>query len=244
MGRAYEVRKAAMAKTAARKGKEYARFAAQIYKAAKSGIPDPELNQNLKKEIDRAKKASIPADVIKRAIEKAKGGAGEDYTTVNYEGFGPGNSMFIVECLTDNMNRTNTAVRTAVTRNGGKLGVPGSVSHMFLNRALFSFEGKTDEEVLEILIAADCDVSDIEYDDGMVSVYAPSEEYKKIRDALTDSLPDVEFLEDGIVWIPQMPVEIVDEEEKQAFIKMFRAIEDLDDVQKVFHNIEGVELDD
>ncbi len=243
MGRAYEVRKAAMAKTAARKGKEYARFGAIIYKAAKSGIPDPELNQALKKEIERAKKADIPADIIKRAIEKAKGGATEDYHTVNFEGFGPGNSMIIVECLTDNMNRTNTEVRTAITRNGGKLGVSGSVTHMFLNRALFSFEGITDEEALEIMVEADCDVADIEYDDGMVSIYAPSEEYGKIRDALTDRLPEIEFLEDGIVWIPQMPVKIEDEEELRAFRKMINAIEELDDVQKVFHNIEGIELE-
>ncbi|HOA78361.1 MAG: YebC/PmpR family DNA-binding transcriptional regulator [Bacillota bacterium] len=244
MGRAYEVRKAAMAKTAARKGKEYARFGAIIYKAAKSGIPDPELNQALKKEIERAKKADIPADIIKRAIEKAKGGATEDYHTVNFEGFGPGNSMIIVECLTDNMNRTNTEVRTAITRNGGKLGVSGSVTHMFLNRALFSFEGITDEEALEIMVEADCDVADIEYDDGMVSIYAPSEEYGKIRDALTDRLPEIEFLEDGIVWIPQMPVKIEDEEELRAFRKMINAIEELDDVQKVFHNIEGIELEE
>ena len=74
------------------------------------------------------------------------------------------------------MNRTNTEVRTAITRNGGKLGVSGSVTHMFLNRALFSFEGITDEEALEIMVEADCDVADIEYDDGMVSIYAPSEE--------------------------------------------------------------------
>lgn len=244
MGRAYEVRKAAMAKTAARKGKEYARFGAIIYKAAKSGIPDPELNQALKKEIERAKKADIPADIIKRAIEKAKGGAAEDYHTVNFEGFGPGNSMIIVECLTDNMNRTNTEVRTAITRNGGKLGVSGSVTHMFLNRALFSFEGITDEEALEIMVEADCDVADIEYDDGMVSIYAPSEEYGKIRDALTDRLPEIEFLEDGIVWIPQMPVKIEDEEELRAFRKMINAIEELDDVQKVFHNIEGIKLEE
>lgn len=244
MGRAYEVRKAAMAKTAARKGKEYARFGAIIYKAAKSGIPDPELNQALKKEIERAKKADIPADIIKRAIEKAKGGATEDYHTVNFEGFGPGNSMIIVECLTDNMNRTNTEVRTAITRNGGKLGVSGSVTHMFLNRALFSFEGITDEEALEIMVEADCDVADIEYDDGMVSIYAPSEEYGKIRDALTDRLPEIEFLEDGIVWIPQMPVKIEDEEELRAFRKMINAIEELDDVQKVFHNIEGIKLEE
>ncbi|MCK9536348.1 MAG: YebC/PmpR family DNA-binding transcriptional regulator [Bacilli bacterium] len=244
MGRAHEVRKSAMAKTAARKSKEYAKYGVLIYKAAKSGIPDPELNQTLKKEVERAKKAQIPSDVIKRAIEKAKGGAGDDYITVNYEGFGPGNSMVIVECLTDNLNRTNTEVRTAISRNGGKLGVSGSVAHMFLNQALFSYEGMTDEEALDLLAEADCDVTDIEYDDGLVSIYAPSSEYGKIRDVLAENNPDIEFLEDEIVWTPLMKVKIENETEAQTFKKMIKALDELDDVQKVFHNVEDMQFDE
>jgi len=241
MGRAYEVRKSAMAKTAAKKSKEYAKYGALILKAAKSGIPDPELNQILKKEIERAKKAQIPTDIINRAVEKAKGGIGDDYATVNYEGFGPGNSMFIVECLTDNLNRTNTEVRKVISRNGGKLGVSGSVTHMFLNQALFSFEGMTDEEALDILIAADCDITDIEYDDGLVTVFAPSHEYGKIRDALSENNPDIDFLEDEIIWNPQMTVKVSKSSDLAAIKKMINGLDALDDVQKVFHNVEGIE---
>ena len=241
MGRAHEVRKSAMAKTAAKKSKEYAKYGALILKAAKSGIPDPELNQILKKEIERAKKAQIPTDIINRAVEKAKGGIGDDYATVNYEGFGPGNSMFIVECLTDNLNRTNTEVRKVISRNGGKLGVSGSVTHMFLNQALFSFEGMTDEEALDILIAADCDITDIEYDDGLVTVFAPSHEYGKIRDALSENNPDIDFLEDEIIWNPQMTVKVSKSSDLAAIKKMINGLDALDDVQKVFHNVEGIE---
>ena len=111
MGRAHEVRAAAMAKTAAFKSKNNAKYGTAVYVAAKSGIPDPDLNLNLKKEIERAKKNNVPSDVIKRAIEKAKGNTGEAYNFIRYEGFGPNNCMVIVDCLTDNVNRTYTSVK-------------------------------------------------------------------------------------------------------------------------------------
>src|SRR5690554_1860967 len=208
MGRAYEVRAAAMAKTAAKKSKMYAKYSMLIYRAAKSGIPDPEINVNLKREIEKAKKAQVPADVIKKAIDKAKGGSADDYNEVMYEAFGPNNSMFIVECLTDNVNRTFTEVKTLITKAGCKIGVPGSVQHMFNSSAVFSFEGLTEEEVLDILVMADCDVTDIESDDGLVSVYAPSTEYAKVKDALQEAHPDLEFLEDLVAWLPIMKVTI------------------------------------
>ena len=116
MGRAFEVRKAAMMKTSAAKTKVYSRFGKEIYIAAKAGVPDPEMNQGLKRMIERAKANQVPADVIKRAIEKAKGGTDESYTSVRYEGFGPGNCTIIVDCLTDNVNRTVSDVRTCFTK--------------------------------------------------------------------------------------------------------------------------------
>ena len=163
MGRAHEVRAASMAKTAAAKSKTNAKYGKLIYIAAKEGIPDPELNLSLKKEIEKAKKEDVPADVIKRAIERAIGGSTENYIFARYEGFGPNNSMFIVECLTDNTNRTYTDVRTVFNKCGFKLGVDGSVIHMFNNQAVISFEGLSDEETLDVLITADCEVDDIVY---------------------------------------------------------------------------------
>ncbi len=130
MGRAFEVRKAAMMKTSAAKTKVYSRFGKEIYIAAKAGVPDPEMNQGLKRMIERAKANQVPADVIKRAIEKAKGGTDESYTSVRYEGFGPGNCTIIVDCLTDNVNRTVSDVRNCFTKTKSKMGVSGSVAHL------------------------------------------------------------------------------------------------------------------
>ena len=129
MGRAHEVRKVAMEKTAAAKSKLYSKYGKEIYMAAKSGTPDPDTNQALKKIIEKAKKEQVTADIIKRAIEKAKGGSEDSYYDVRYEGFGPGNSMLIVECLSDNVNRTIATVKNCFTKTGGKLGVGGSVLH-------------------------------------------------------------------------------------------------------------------
>ena len=138
MGRAFEVRKAAMAKTNAAKTKVYARFGKEIYIAAKAGIPDPEMNVTLRRIIEKAKAAQVTSDVIKRAIEKAKGGSGEQYTAVRYEGFGPGNCTVIVDCLTDNVNRTVSDVRNCFTKSKSKMGVSGSVSHLYDHIGLLS----------------------------------------------------------------------------------------------------------
>ncbi|HOH17780.1 MAG TPA: YebC/PmpR family DNA-binding transcriptional regulator [Bacilli bacterium] len=239
MGRAHEVRAASMTKTAAAKSKLNAKFSMLIYRAAKTGIPDPEVNQNLKKEIEKAKKAQIPADLIKRTIEKAKGGADDAYTEIRYEGFGPGNSQIIVECLTDNVNRTYTAVRTILSKTGCKMGVPGSVTHMFSNQAIFSFEGFTDEETLDLLVAADCDVTDIQIDEGMVSVFAPSTEYSKIKAALSEANPEIEFLEDKLAWIPMSYITL-SEEDVPSMQRVLTLLNEEDDVQEVFHNVEGL----
>ncbi|CCY08420.1 probable transcriptional regulatory protein PSM_B0061 [Coprobacillus sp. CAG:698] len=205
--------------------------------AAKSGVPDPELNQSLKKEIERAKKEHIPADVIKRAIEKAKGGIGEAYNFVRYEGYGPNNCMVMVDCLSDNVNRTYTAVKTAFGRAGFKMGVSGCVSYMFDNLAVFTFKGHTDEEVLEALMMADVEVKDVELDEEYVTVYAPQSSYTKVRDALTGAFGEIEFDEDETTWIPQNYVEL-DDEGMRKFHHFEELLDDIDDVQDLYHNIQ------
>ena len=187
MGRAHEVRAASMAKTAAAKSKLNNKWSRIIYMAAKSGIPDPDLNQNLKKEIEKAKKEQVTADVIKRAIEKAKGANMESYSELQLEGFGPGNSMVVVECLSDNSNRTQTAVKIALQKCGGKIAGSGSVTYMFDHLAIFSVENVNDEELLETLLMADCEVNDIEVDENLVTVFAPNTEYSKIRTAIREA---------------------------------------------------------
>ena len=136
MGRAHEVRAASMAKTAAAKSKLYAKWGKELYVAAKNGVPDPDSNLELRRKIERAKKEQVPADVIKRAIEKAKGGSQESYIATQYEGMSKGNSNVIVDCLTDNVNRTFSEVRTIFNRTGSTLGT--SVMYNFKHQAVFA----------------------------------------------------------------------------------------------------------
>ncbi len=138
----------------------YAKFGREIYVAAKQGEPDPEANQALKVVLERAKTYNVPKAIIDRAIEKAKGGAGadENYSELRYEGFGPNGSMLIVDALTNNVNRTASEVRAAFGKNGGNMGVSGSVAYMFEATAVFGIEEKTADDVLEILMEAELDV--------------------------------------------------------------------------------------
>ena len=238
MGRAFEVRKHAMAKTAAAKTKLYSRYGKEIYMSAK-GNPDPEINDELKRMIEKAKKDQIPNDVINRAIEKAKGGGGENYTSVRYEGFGPSNSLFIVECLTDNVNRTISEVRNCFTKSNSKLGVSGSVSHMFNEQAVFAIKDVTEDEILEIVIENDIDVLEIEGDENGVSLYGHSTDYNKIRKALLKANPDFDLVTDEIMWIPMLEVEITKNEDQELFEKLMNMLEEVDDVQNVYHNVKG-----
>lgn len=241
MGRAHEVRAASMAKTAAAKSKLNNKWSRLIYMAAKSGVPDPDLNQSLKKEIEKAKKEQVTADVIKRAIEKAKGANMETYSELQLEGFGPGNSMVVVECLSDNTNRTQTAVKIALQRTGGKIASSGNVTYMFDHLALFSMNDVSDEELLENLLMADCEVNDIEVEDGMVTIYAPHTEYGKIRDVIQENYPDKELSMDTIAWVPKNYIQLDSDKQVEQFKRLLELLDEDDDVQDVYHNIEGLE---
>jgi YebC/PmpR family DNA-binding regulatory protein len=235
MGRAYQNRKESMAKTAAAKTKVYSKYGREIYVSAKSGGPDPEANLTLRGLIDRAKKDQVPAHVIEKAIEKAKGGTGEDFSPARYEGFGPGNCMAIIDCLTDNPNRTFGDVRLAFTKTNCKIGTQGSVSHMFDHSAILAFPGEDEEAALEALMEADVDVTDIECENGMITVFAPHTEYAKARQALQDAFGEIEFEVDDIQFIPQTTTKI-EGEDVELFEKFMDMLNDLDDVQNVFHN--------
>ena len=234
MGRAFQNRKESMAKTSDANAKLYSKFSREIYVVAKGGSPDPDANLTLRSLIDRAKKAQVPAHVIEKAIDKAKGGAGEDSAVARYEGYAPGNVMVIIDCLTDNPNRTFGDVRSCFTKTKTKIGTSGSVAHMFDHSAIFVFEG--DEEVaLEALMEADVDVQDIEEEDGKLTVFAPHNEYNKAKLALMDAFEGVDFEVDEIQFIPQNMME-VPEDAKPMFEKFLELVNDFDDVQNVYHN--------
>jgi len=186
--------------------------------------------------IERAKTYDVPKHIIERAIEKAKGGADENFEELRYEGFGPGGSMIIVDALTNNVNRTASEVRAAFGKNGGNMGVSGSVSYMFDHTAVFVFSGKTVDETFEILLEADVDVRDIEEEDGQVVVYAEPDHFHAVQEAL-NAAGITDFAVAELTMVPKSEVTLSGEDLAQ-FEKLIDALEDLEDVQQVYHNVD------
>jgi len=237
MGRAYQNRKESMARTSANKSKVYGKYGKEIYVVAKAGGIDPGGNLALRAIIERAKRDQVPAHVIEKAIEKAKGGGGEDYAVTRYEGFGPGSCMVIVDCLTDNPNRTFGDVRQCFNKTNSKLGTQGVVSHMFDHSLILAFKGD-EEAVLEALMEGEVDVSDIESENGTITVFAPHTEYAKAKQALSATFGDLEFEVDEIQFIPQTYVQLSGDD-VALFDKFLTLLEDVEDVQNVYHNVES-----
>lgn len=213
-----------------------AKFGREIYVAAKSGEPDPVSNGALKIVLERAKTYSVPKHIIDRAIDKAKGNVDEVYDELRYEGFGPNGSMVIVDALTNNVNRTASDVRAAFGKNGGNMGVKGSVDYMFNKTAVFGVEGKTADELLEVFIMADIDVRDVFEEGDVTIVYAEPTDFARVdlggRRIIKKKITVAE-----ISMLPQTEVQL-DEASMAQFEKMIDALEELEDVQQVYHNVE------
>jgi YebC/PmpR family DNA-binding regulatory protein len=226
-----------MAKTAGMKTKVYSKYGREIYVCAKSGGIDPSSNLTLRGLIERAKKDQVPSHVIEKALDKAKGGGGEDFASARYEGFGPGGCMVIVDCLTDNPNRTFGDVRQCFVKTKCKIGAQGSVSHMFDHSAILAFKNGDEDSVLEALLAADVDVSDIENESGKLTVFAPQGDYFKAKQALADAFGEIDFEVDEIQFVPRNATPIGGED-IAVFEKFLDLLNELDDVQNVFHDAE------
>lgn len=237
MGRAFEVRKASIMKTGAAKAKLYSRFGKEIYMAAKSN-PDPDSNLNLKHLIDKAKGKQVPTDIVKRAIDKAKGGKGEDFSSVRYEGFGPSGATILIDCLTDNVNRTVSDVKNCFTKSKNKIGVKGSVSHFYSHTALLAFPQKDEEEILEALIMADCDFSEMEEEEGESIIYGDATDLYKIKEALEEAFGEIVFSTLEQTMLPSEYIKLENEEDIASWDKLNSMLDELDDVQNIYHNVE------
>ncbi|WP_262964369.1 YebC/PmpR family DNA-binding transcriptional regulator [Methylobacter psychrophilus] len=237
MGRAYQNRKVSMAKTSDTKAKVYSKYGREIYVCAKAGGVDPDGNLALRGLIDRAKKDQVPTHVIEKAVEKAKGGGGEDFAPARYEGFGPGGCMVIIDCLTDNPNRTFGDVRQCFTKTKCKIGTQGVVSHMFDHAAILAFQNDDEDAVLDALLTADVDVTDIESDNGKVTVFTPQADYFKAKQALMDSLGKIDFEVDEIQFLPRT-VTPISGDDLELFEKFLDMLNELDDVQNIYHDAE------
>ena len=239
MGRAYQNRKDSMAKTSDAKARVYSKYGREIYVIAKSGGIDPAGNLSLRSVIDRAKKDQVPTHVIDKAIDKAKGGAGENFEVARYEGYGPGNCMVIVDCLTDNASRTFNDVRLCFTKTKTKIGTQGSVSHMFDHLTILRFSGQDEEEVLDALLMADVDVVDIENEEGMLTVFAPHTESFKAKNALSEAFGELDYEVDEVQFIAQNTAPLTSEDDKAMFERFMDMLNDLDDVQNIYHSVEA-----
>ncbi|MHB0807971.1 MAG: YebC/PmpR family DNA-binding transcriptional regulator [Facklamia hominis] len=237
MGRKWMNIREKKAKTDQQTSRIYAKFGIEIYAAAKSGDPNPETNQKLKFVVDRAKTYNVPNHVINKAIEKAKGSDDETFQELRYEGFGPNGSMIIVDALTNNVNRTAANVRTAFSKNGGNMGVAGSVSYMFDSTAVFAFSSQDEEAITLALLEADIDVKDVVSEEDSLIVYGQPEDYALIRSTL-ESLGIKDFDLAEIQMLAQNEVEL-NESDLIKFEKLIDALEDDEDVQNVYHNVEN-----
>lgn len=236
MGRKWNNIKEKKASKDANTSRIYAKFGREIYIVARQGEPDPELNQALKFVVERAKTYNVPKAIIDRAIDKAKGGDEENFDELRYEGFGPNGSMVIVDTLTNNVNRTASEVRAAFGKNGGNMGVSGSVAYMFDATAVIGVSGMSSDEVLELMMEHDLDVRDILEEDDTVIVYAEPEAFHAVQTAFKSSgIESFEVAE--LTMLPQNEISL-DDASKEQFEKLIDVLEDLEDVRQVYHNVE------
>ena len=236
MGRAYEVRKASIQKNGAVKAKLYSNYAKEIYLAAKKGLPELESNINLKHLVEKAKKEQVPMDIIKRAIDKAKGAGGEDYTEVIYEGFGPGASTFIIKTLTDNVNRTVGEIRAAFNKVHKSLGVTNSVSYNYDYLAIISFKSNEEEKIFEELLNAGIEIIDLESNDGEITITANPKDINKVKEELEKIIPGIEYTYDEVGMFAKEEVTLTGED-KEVYDKLYGLLDAIDDVSAIYTNV-------
>ena len=236
MGRAYEVRKASIQKNGAVKAKLYSNYAKEIYLAAKKGVPELESNITLKHLVEKAKKEQVPMDIIKRAIDKAKGPGGEDYTEVIYEGFGPGASTFIIKTLTDNVNRTVGEIRAAFNKVHKSLGVTNSVAYNYDYLAIISFKSNEEEKIFDHLLNEGIELIDIETVDDEITITANPKDINKIKEELEKLIPGITYTYDEVGNYPKEQITL-EGEDKEVFDKLYNLLDNIDDVTAIYTNV-------
>ena len=235
MGRAYEVRKADILKTGAAKAKIYTMYSKEIYNEAKKST-DPDSNPSLKRLIEKAKKDQVPNDIISRAIDKVNSGTDESYFKYRYEGFGPGKSTVLIDCLTDNVNRTISDIRAVFSKTKCKLGAANSISYLYEDLAIFSFKGLTEDEVIEALLLEEVN-ADIEIDNNVVTLYGNPQDYFKLKTAILNYNKDMIFEIDELTTLPKEKIKLEGEDLVQ-FNRLLNMLENVEDVQEVYHNVD------
>ena len=236
MGRAYAVREAKIKKTGAARGKVYTNFAKEIYLVAKNGGADVDANSSLKHLIEKAKKMQVPADIINRALDKAKGAGKDEYEQILYEGFGPGASTLMIKTLTDNVNRTVGEVRAAFNKVKKSLGVTNSVSYNYDNLSVMSFKSDKEEEILMALLDAGIEPVECETVDGMLNISVNYIDNIKTKEIIEGIVPDVDYDVDESGWYARDMVTL-EGEDLELFNRLYDLLDEIDDVTDIYHNV-------
>ena len=220
----------------AERGKVFQKLAKEIYVAAKGTNGDPDSNPSLRAVIEKCRSQNMPKDNIQKAIDKAVGAnGGEDFESIRYEGYGPSGIAFMVDCLTDNRNRTASLVRAAFTKRGGNLGTDGSVSYLFKRRGVIVIDKTVDEDEL-MMTTLDAGALDLVTNDDTYEIYTLPEDFLQVKEAI-EKLGVTDFLTSEITYIADNEVEVADEETKEKVYKLVEVLEDIDDVQDVYNNM-------
>ncbi len=221
----------------AARGKVFQKLAKEIYVAAKSGTPSVDSNAALRLVVEKAKAANMPKDNIEKAIDKAKGASeGENYESIRYEGYGPGGVAIMVDCLTDNRNRTASLVRSTFSKRGGNLGTDGSVSYLFERKGLIQIPIEYNEDEV-MLSALDAGATDVETLDDSYLITTPSDKFIAVKEALM-AIGVEEFLTSEVTYVPTNTIELDDEKTEKVY-NLIESLEELDDVQAVYSNLKG-----
>lgn len=220
-----------------KRSKIFTKLLKEITVSAKEGGPDEESNARLRLAVRTAKKNSVPKDTIERAVKKGAGGDGGSYKEMTYEGYAPNGVAVFVETATDNINRTVANVRSIFTKGGGSLGTNGSVDYMFERKGVFTIKEddvtmEEDDFMLEII---DAGAEDVEHEDGFFVISTALEDYGNVNSKLEEMKIEAENSE--VSRIPNITVKL-DVDAAQKVLKVIDKLEDDDDVQKVFHNLE------
>lgn len=221
----------------AKRGKIFTRLIKEITVAARQGGGDPEGNPRLRSAISSAKSENMPKDNIARAIQKGTGEIeGEIYDEIMYEGYGPGGVAVLVECLTDNRNRTVADVRHYFAKSNGNLGESGCVAYMFDKKGLILVDKEkvSEEELMEVALEAGAD--DILEEEEEFQIMTAPEDFDSVREALEEG--GVSFIDAHVSMIPQNTIEVAEEKVARALLKLIESLEDHDDVQNVYANFD------
>ena len=219
----------------AARGKVFQKIAKEIYVAAKVTNGNPDDNPGLRAVLEKARSNNMPKDNIQKAIDKAVGGAGgEEYESVRYEGYGPSGVALMIDCLTDNRNRTAMLVRSTLTKRGGNLGTDGSVSYLFERKGVIVTDKSVDEDEA-MMVALDNGALDFVVNDDNYEIYTPVEDFIKVKEAL-EELGVKEFITSEVTFVASNLIEL-DEEQTEKVQNLIDTLEDIDDVQNVYSNL-------